>query len=259
MTASAEPILRLVGLTRRFDGVTAVDDISMTINKGETVGLVGPNGAGKTTLVNLVTGFVPKTSGQVFFEGSDITRLPSHLIARGGIARTFQIVQPFAEMTVLENVVAGALFAGCRGSMKMAEESAHHYLAFVGLDHFADYSASQLSLANRKRLELAKSLAMQPRLLFLDEVNAGLNSSELDEALRLIRKIAATGTTVVIIEHVLRIMLSLVERMIVLHHGAMLSDGPPATVLNDEAVIKAYLGSKFGKRHQAELGRLNST
>jgi len=259
MTASIEPVLRLVGLTRRFDGVTAVDDISLTIDKGETVGLVGPNGAGKTTLVNLVTGFIPKTSGQVFFEGSDITRLPSHLIARRGIARTFQIDQPFAEMTVLENVLAGALFAGRHGSMKEAENSARHYLEFVGLDRFAGHSASQLSLANRKRLELAKSLAMEPRLLLLDEVNAGLNSSELDDALALIRKIAAKGVTIIIIEHVLRIMLSLVERMIVLHHGAMLSDGPPAAVLNDEAVIKAYLGTKFGKRHQAALGNSTAT
>jgi branched-chain amino acid transport system ATP-binding protein len=259
MTPDNGPILKLVGLTRRFDGVTAVDDISLTINKGETVGLVGPNGAGKTTLVNLVTGFIPKTAGQVFFEDSDITRLPSHLIARSGIARTFQIVQPFAEMTVLENVLAGALFAGRRGSMKTAEESARHYLDFVGLGPFATYSASQLSLAHRKRLELAKSLAMEPRLLLLDEVNAGLNSSELDDALALIRKIAAMGVTIIIIEHVLRIMLSLVDRMIVLHHGAMLSDGPPAAVLNDQAVISAYLGTKFSKRHQAGLENSNAT
>jgi branched-chain amino acid transport system ATP-binding protein len=228
-----EPALRLEGLTRRFGGVTAVDNVSVSIPKGEIVGLVGPNGAGKTTLVNLVTGFVPKTAGQVYFEGTDVTRLPPHLIARNGIARTFQIVQPFAEMTVLEN--------------------ARHYLEFVGLERFADYSASELSLADRKRLELAKSLAMEPRLLFLDEVNAGLNSSEIDNALELIRKVSRMGVTIIIIEHVLRIVLSLVKRLIVLHHGAMLSDGPPAEVLKDAAVIKAYLGTKFGKRHEAEF------
>jgi branched-chain amino acid transport system ATP-binding protein len=250
-----EPALRLEGLTRRFGGVTAVDNISLSISKGEIVGLVGPNGAGKTTLVNLVTGFVPKSAGQVFFEGADITRLPPHQIARNGIARTFQIVQPFAEMTVLENVMAGALFAGQRGAMTAAAEKARHYLEFVGLDRFADYSASDLSLAHRKRLELAKSLAMEPRVLFLDEVNAGLNSGELDNALELVRKIAGMGVTIIIIEHVLRIVLSLVKRLVVLHHGAMLSDGPPAAVLNDPAVIKAYLGTKFGKRHQAELER----
>jgi len=249
----SEPALRLEGLTRRFGGVTAVDNVSVSIPKGEIVGLVGPNGAGKTTLVNLVTGFVPKTAGQVFFEGTDVTRLPPHLIARNGIARTFQIVQPFAEMTVLENVMAGALFAGQRGTMKEADDKARHFLEFVGLDRFADYSASELSLADRKRLELAKSLAMEPRLLFLDEVNAGLNSSEIDNALELIRKVSRMGVTIIIIEHVLRIVLSLVKRLIVLHHGAMLSDGPPAEVLKDAAVIKAYLGTKFGKRHEAEF------
>ena len=193
-----EPALRLEGLTRRFGGVTAVDNVSVSIPKGEIVGLVGPNGAGKTTLVNLVTGFVPKTAGQVFFEGTDVTRLPPHQIARNGIARTFQIVQPFAEMTVLENVMAGALFAGQRGTMKEAKDKARHYLQFVGLDRFTDHSASELSLADRKRLELAKSLAMEPRLLFLDEVNAGLNSSEIDNALELIRKVSRMGVTIII-------------------------------------------------------------
>jgi len=250
-----EPALRLDSLTRRFGGVVAVDNVTLSVPQGEIVGLVGPNGAGKTTLVNLVTGFVPKSSGGVFFEGRDISNLQPHDIARSGIARTFQIVQPFAEMTVLENVMAGALFAGQRGTMAEAQDKARHYLEFVGLDRFSDYSASQLSLAYRKRLELAKSLAMEPRLLFLDEVNAGLNSSELDDALALIRKIAGMGVTIIIIEHVLRIVLSLARRLIVLHHGALLSDGEPAAVLNDPAVIKAYLGTKFSQRHQAEIER----
>jgi branched-chain amino acid transport system ATP-binding protein len=249
------PALQLEGLTRRFGGVIAVDNVTLSIPKGEIVGLVGPNGAGKTTLVNLVTGFVPKTSGRVIFEDRDISSLPSHEIARSGIARTFQIVQPFAEMTVLENVMAGALFAGHRSSIKEAAERAHHHLAFVGLDRFADYPASDLSLANRKRLELAKSLAMEPRLLFLDEVHAGLNSGEINHALELVRRIAATGVTIIIIEHLLRVVLSLVSRLVVLHHGALLSDGPPLEVLNDPAVIKAYLGTKFAQRHQDELER----
>jgi branched-chain amino acid transport system ATP-binding protein len=250
-----EPALRLEGLTRRFGGVIAVDNVTLVIPKGEIVGLVGPNGAGKTTLVNLVTGFVPKTAGQVIFEGKDITRQPPHEIARMGLARTFQIVQPFAEMTVLENVMAGALFAGQRSGLKEAADKAYYQLEFVGLDRFADYSASELSLANRKRLELAKSLAMEPRLLFLDEVHAGLNSGELKQALDLINKISAMGVTIVLIEHLLRVVLSLVRRLVVLHHGAMLSDGLPLAVLNDPAVIKAYLGTKFGQRHQSELAR----
>ena len=250
-----EPSLRMQGLTRRFGGVVAVDAVTLSIAKGEIVGLVGPNGAGKTTLVNLVTGFVPKTGGQVFFEGADITRVPPHQIARMGVARTFQIVQPFSEMTVLENVMAGALFAGQRSNLKEAADKARHYLDFVGLGRFASYSASDLSLANRKQLELAKSLAMEPRLLFLDEVHAGLNSGELEHALDLIHKIAATGVTIILIEHLLRVVLSLVGRLVVLHHGAMLSDGRPLDVMNDPAVIKAYLGTKFAQRHQAELGR----
>ena len=141
------PALVLIGLTRAFGGVMAVDKLSLTVGQGEIVGLVGPNGAGKTTLVNLVTGLVPKTAGRVLFEGADITRMPPHQIARNGIARTFQIVQPFAEMTVLENVMAGALFAGQRMTMKNGADRARHYLEFVGLDRFSDYSASELSLA----------------------------------------------------------------------------------------------------------------
>jgi branched-chain amino acid transport system ATP-binding protein len=248
-----EPALRIEGLTRRFGGVIAIDGVTLSIPKGEIVGLIGPNGAGKTTLVNLVTGFVPKSAGRVFFEGMDITRRPPHEIARMGIARTFQIVQPFSEMTVLENVMAGALFAGRRASLKQAAEQARQSLAFVGLDRFADCVASELSLADRKKMELAKSLAMEPRLLFLDEVHAGLKSGELEHALALIHRIAKMGVTIIVIEHLLRVVLSLVQRLVVLHHGAMLSDGRPLDVMNDPAVIKAYVGTKFAQRHQAEL------
>ncbi len=246
------PVLQLEGLTRRFGGVTAVDGVTLAIGRGEIIGLIGPNGAGKTTLVNLVTGFVPKTGGRVLFEGRDVTGLPPHRIARLGIARTFQIVQPFPRMTVEENVMSGALFAAGRANLAEARRIARRHLEFVGLGPFADYSASQLSLANRKRLELAKSLAMEPRLLFLDEVNAGLNSGEIDTALALIRRIAETGVTVIIIEHLMKIVLSLVGRIVVLHHGALLSDGPPQDVINDPAVIKAYLGNKFAQRHRAQ-------
>jgi branched-chain amino acid transport system ATP-binding protein len=249
-----EPLLRLEHLTRRFGGVVAVNDVSLSVEPGDVVGLIGPNGAGKTTLVNLITGFVPKTAGSVLFDGRDITASAPHEIARLGIARTFQIVQPFADMTVLENVMAGALFSGRAESMKAASEKAHDYIEFTGLASHIGHRASELSLANRKRLELAKSLAMEPRLLFLDEVNAGLNTSELDNALDLIRKVAARGVTIIIIEHLLKIIMSVVKRIVVLHHGAMLSDGAPRDVINDPEVIKAYIGNKFAQRYRNETG-----
>ena len=249
-----DALLRLENLTRHFGGVVAVNQVTLSIGAGEVVGLIGPNGAGKTTLVNLITGFTPKTAGKVFFEGRDITAAAPHDIARGGIARTFQIVQPFPEMTVMENVMAGALFSGHTGNMRAATEKAQECVEFTGLTSHISHLASELSLANRKRLELAKSLAMEPRLLFLDEVNAGLNTSEHDNALELIRKIAARGVTIIIIEHLLKIILSVVKRIIVLHHGAMLSDGAPRDVINDPEVIKAYIGNKFAQRYRDEFG-----
>jgi branched-chain amino acid transport system ATP-binding protein len=244
----AEAMLEVQGLTRRFGGVVAVNDVTLSLAPGEIVGLIGPNGAGKTTLVNLITGFLPKSSGVVRFDGCDISATAPHLIARQGIARTFQIVQPFSEMTVFENVLAGAVFSGRNGNHAAAVTMAHECLEFTGLDRQARYLASELSLANRKRLELAKSLAMRPRLLFLDEVNAGLNTGEIDAALTLIRNIAARGVTIVIIEHLLKIIASLVSRIVVLHHGAKLSEGKPSEVLRDPTVIKAYIGNKFAQR-----------
>jgi len=249
-----EPLLQISNLTRRFGGVVAVNDVTLSVKEGEVLGLIGPNGAGKTTLVNLITGFTSKTAGTVLFEGRDITRTAPQKIARSGIARTFQIVQPFSEMTVLENVTAGALFSGRQPNMKAAVEKAEECLQFTGLSGQARQRASELSLADRKRLELAKSLAMEPRLLFLDEVNAGLSSSELGRALDLIRSIAARGVTIIIIEHLLKIILSVVGRIVVLHHGAMLSDGTPSKVINDPAVITAYLGNKFAQRFRGEFG-----
>ena len=246
-------LLTLSHVTRRFGGVVALNDISLSIRPGEIVGLIGPNGAGKTTLVNMVTGFLPKSAGTISYRGQDISRTAPHQIARAGISRTFQVVQPFADMSVLENVMAGALFAGNAKSVPVARDKAAECLAFVGLDAFSSYPAHSLSLAARKRLELAKSLAMDPQLLLLDEVNAGLNSSEIDAALQLIRAIAARGVTVVIIEHLMKIIISLAVRVIVLHHGALISDGAPEEVLRDPHVVKAYLGNKFAERFEKTL------
>ena len=242
-------LLELSNVSRRFGGLNAVNDVSFAVPQGEILGLIGPNGAGKTTLINLITGVHPATAGSVHFEGRDITRLRPYQIARLGLARTFQIVQPFPKMTVEENVSAGALFAGKAESLKDALALARQHLAFTGLIDSADKPAALLTLAQRKRLELAKSLAMKPRLLMLDEVNAGLNSSEIDEALRMIRKIAEQGVTIVVIEHLMKVVLSISQRIVVLHHGQLIASGEPNAVLREPKVIEAYLGSKFAAAH----------
>ncbi|MBS7545889.1 ABC transporter ATP-binding protein [Ancylobacter oerskovii] len=243
-----EPILKLEGVCKNFGGLKALTDVSFALAPGEVVGLIGPNGAGKTTLVNVVTGKLPASTGRILFEGKDVAAQKPHEAARRGLARTFQIVQPFPQMTVIENVTAGALFGGGAASVGDARDMARKSLDFVGLAPLADRPAAQLALAARKRLELAKSLAMQPKVLMLDEVNAGLNSSEIDGALALIRKIAESGVTVLIIEHLMKVVLSLSKRLLVLHHGQMIADGPAKEIVADERVIEAYLGQKYAAR-----------
>jgi len=247
-------LLQVDGLTKRFGGITAVNKVSFSVTPGEIVGLIGPNGAGKTTLVNLITGVLPATSGRVLFEGRAVTRQRPFQAARRGLARTFQIVQPFADMTVLENVTAGALFGGEAASRRAGEKAAREHLDFVGLSDLADAPASALTLPNRKRLELAKSLAMRPKVLMLDEVNAGLNSGEIDTALELIRDISRRGITILIIEHLMKVVMSLSHRVLVLHHGELISEGSPDQIVNDQRVVEAYLGSKFAERFRQRTG-----
>jgi branched-chain amino acid transport system ATP-binding protein len=238
-------LLQLAGVSRHFGGLKAVSGVDLSVERGEVIGLIGPNGAGKTTLVNLVTGVHPATAGTVRFAGEDVTRQSPWQAARRGIARTFQIVQPFPEMTVLENVAAAALFAGGAAHGRQAEAVAIEHLQFVGLADMAGKRATTLTLAMRKRLELAKGLAMRPKLLLLDEVNAGLNATEIDQALGLIHAIAARGVTILIIEHLMKVVLNLCSRIVVLHHGELIAAGDPQSIVRDPRVVQAYLGRRY--------------
>ena len=239
-------------VSRNFGGIRAIDDLSFALKEGEIVALIGPNGAGKTTLVNLLTGVLRPSSGHIRFEGQDVTAQRPFEAARRGLARTFQIVQPFPKMTVLENVAAAALFGGKRESVAAAMAVAREQLEFTGLTQFAERSAAALTLAGRKRLELAKSMAMNPKVLMLDEVNAGLNGSEIDGALRLIRQIADRGVTILVIEHLMKVVLSLAQRVLVLHHGQLIAEGSANEIVRNQRVIEAYLGEKFARRFTAE-------
>ena len=246
-------ILNLKDVSKTFGGIKAVTNVSFSVNQGEIVGLIGPNGAGKTTLVNLITGVHTLSAGSMTFMGKDITRFKPYMSARVGLARTFQVVQPFPEMTVFENVLAGALFGTAGGTYGDAAVLSKKELDFVGLSEFSDSPASALTLPNRKKLELAKSLAMSPKILFLDEVNAGLNSGEIEGALNLIRKISDRGITILIIEHLMKVLLNVAERVLVIHHGEMLAEGSAKEIIEDERVIEAYLGSKFAERFKGSL------
>lgn len=240
-------LLTLQNVSRSFGGLNALDSVDMTVERGEIVGLIGPNGAGKTTLVNVVTGALRPSAGNILFEGQSIAGKKPHQIGQMGIARTYQVVQPFPEMTVLENVMAPATFAARAGDLEEARGKAMEALRFVALDGSAETIAAELTLAGRKRLELAKSLAMEPKVLLLDEVNAGLNSAEIDGALTLIRKIADNGVTVIIIEHLMKVVMTLCSRIVVLHHGAKIADGTPGEISRDEQVIGAYLGTRYSR------------
>jgi branched-chain amino acid transport system ATP-binding protein len=244
-------LLSLSNASRRFGGLKAVDGVTVDFRKGEIVGLIGPNGAGKSTLINVVTGVHPASSGRVYFNGRDITRNRPYEIARLGLARTFQIVQPFPKMTVAENVAAGAIFAGGARNLDDAIPATRGILRMTKLDELSEAAASTLTLAQRKRLELSKALAMKPSLLLLDEVNAGLNPTEIEEALALIRSIAESGVTIVIVEHLMKVVVSVSQRIIVLHEGRLIADGPPSSVLRDTAVVEAYLGARYARSMEA--------
>ena len=233
-------MLTASNLTKRFGGLVAVNDVSLTVAPGSITGLIGPNGAGKTTLFTLVSGFETPSNGTVVFDGDDITTLPTHERARRGIARTFQIVQPFAGLTVAENIAVGAYLR--THDRTEAEATAHRIAAHLGLEPMLDKPAAALTTAGRKRLELARALATAPKLLLLDEVLAGLNPSEIREMLPVIRAIRDDGVTILMIEHVMQAVMSLCDPIYVLAEGRLIASGPPDAIANDPKVVEAYLG-----------------
>ena len=236
----AEPLLRVDAVSKRFGGLLAVDRASFTADTGRITALIGPNGAGKTTLFAIVTGFLPPTAGRIVYAGGDITGEPPHRLARRGIARTFQIVQPFAGLTVHENIAVGSHLS--RPSRADALAAAADVARSVGLGELLDRPAASLTISGRKRLELARALAIEPKLLLLDEVLAGLNPSEIRDMVPVIRAIRDRGVVIVMIEHVMQAVMSLAEQVYVLAEGRIIAEGSPQAIAGDPRVVEAYLG-----------------
>ncbi len=235
--------LKIDGLSIAFGGLKAVDQVSFDVNQGQIVGLIGPNGSGKTTLLNLVTGFLKPNAGTVTFAGENITGLPRSAMAPRGIARTFQLVKPFLEFTALQNVMVGKAYGReASSNLRQAEEHARASLERVGLGDKARMLAKDLTLMQRKRLELARALAAKPQLLLLDELMAGLNPKEADDACTLIKQIRDSGITILMVEHIVRVICGLSDRVVVLNMGTKIAEGPPNDIIRDSQVIDVYLG-----------------
>ena len=239
-------LLKIDSVAKKFGGLSAVSGVTFEVEQGTVIGLIGPNGAGKTTLFNCINGTLPITEGKILFEGTDITQRKSHEIAKLGIARSYQIVQPFGNMTTLQNAMVGGF---CKTNVyKEAEEIALRSLELVRLDHKKDLVAKYLNLGERKKLEIAKALSTQPKLLLLDEVMAGLTPIEVQEMVKIINSINASGVTLIIIEHIMEAIMSLSKRIVVLNFGKKIMEGTPEEVSSSQQVIEAYFGVEDGEQ-----------
>lgn len=260
-------ILNVKNVTKRFGGLTAVDNVSFGVERGELLGVIGPNGSGKTTLISLISGTLPLSSGEVVYKDKTINKLEPFERARMGIARTFQIVKPLQNLTVEDNIMTAALFGrstsnlmqeifGCMSSKPAKEAYVHteEILEKVSLSQKRGRFARNLTLPERKRLEVARALAMNPEILLLDEVMAGLNLYEVEETMELVKSINSGGVTVIMIEHIMKAIMGISNRVIVLNHGALIANGTPVQVANDDKVIAAYLGSRFASEKKGGDG-----
>lgn len=240
---TAAPLLEAEGITKRFGGLTAVEDVSFTVKEGEILSIIGPNGAGKSTLFNCITGFYRPDAGKVLFRGKDITTASAHKICKLGIARTFQIVQVISDMTVLENVMTGTFLHTY--DRKKVREKAVEILRFAGLHEKMEFLGTDITIADKKRLEVAMALGTEPTLLMLDEAMAGLTPVELRDMIGLLRKVRENGVTLIIVEHVMEAVMELSDRVVVINSGRMIVEGSPKEVVRNPEVIQAYLGDRY--------------
>ena len=236
-------ILEVKAVTKSFGGLVAVHELDLSVNEGEVVGLIGPNGSGKTTFFNLISGFLKPDNGEILFNGEDITGLKPHKICQRGIARTFQLTKPFAELTALQNVMVGMMYGDGRvRSVAKAKVACKKVLEFVGLGDRGESLVASFGIVDRKRLEIARALATSPRMLLLDEVMSGLTATEMEEALKLVKAINDSGITLIVVEHVMKAILNLSTKLVVLNYGEKIAEGAPQEVVRNQKVIDAYLG-----------------
>lgn len=234
------PLLEVKNITKRFGGLVAVHDLSLNVEAGEILGLIGPNGAGKTTAFNMISGYYKPTEGKVLFDGVDITGRRPDQICKLGLARTFQVVKPFPQLTVLNNVMVGAY--NRTNDDKVARQKALEIIEFLDMNESRDKLAGSLPVAGRKRLEIAKALATEPKVILLDEAMAGLRPTETEEIIRLVRQVKEANVAMLLVEHVMQVIMSLADRIVVIHHGEKLAEGEPKDVVQNSDVIEAYLG-----------------